>query len=390
LKDLTGAILYYDCQAPFTERLGIENVLCAAEHGATIINHAQLTGFLRDGNDNDVRGIEVLDCLSGEAYRVKARLVVNAAGHWVDCVRDLLHGGPASTVRRTKGIHLLTPKLSQKALVLFSPVDGRLFFVMPWLDYTLIGTTDTDYCGDLDAVCADEADVVYMLGGLRQVFPKLRKEDIFYTIAGLRSLVHIGGEKPSDITREHKVLDHKQRDGIEGLISVLGGKITAYRAVAKDAVDMVCRKLGMEVKCTTAEVPLPGAPAVSQKAVAKAAQESGLSVETVTHLADLYGSRLSQVLELVRGNKKGGQPICSHFPDILAQVEHGVKQEGALTVSDFLLRRSAVGLGPCQGLDAVDTVAKEMGHVLGWSKTEQQRQVEAYLAQAALCQHFRA
>ncbi len=388
LKGLTGAILYYDCQAPFTERLGIENVLCAAEHGATIINHAQLTRFLRDGND--VCGIEVLDCLSGEAYRVKARLVVNAAGHWVDCVRDLLHGGPASTVRRTKGIHLLTPKLSQKALVLFSPVDGRLFFVMPWLDYTLIGTTDTDYCGDLDAVCADEADVVYMLGGLRQVFPKLRKEDIFYTIAGLRSLVHIGGEKPSDITREHKMLDHKQRDGIEGLISVLGGKITAYRAVAKDAVDMVCRKLGMEVKCITAEVPLPGAPAVSQKAVVEAAKESGLSVETVTHLADLYGSRLSQVLELVRGNKKGGQPICSHFPDILAQVEHGVKQEGALTVSDFLLRRSAVGLGPCQGLDAVDTVAKEMGHVLGWSKTEQQRQVEAYLAQAALGQCFRA
>ena len=152
---------------------------------------------------------------------------------------------------------------------------------------------------------------------------------------------------------------------------------------------MVCRKLGMEVKCTTAEVPLPGAPAVSQKAVAKEAKESGLSVETVTHLADLYGSRLSQVLELVRGNKKGGQPICSHFPDILAQVEHGVKQEGALTVSDFLLRRSAVGLGPCQGLDAVDTVAKEMGHVLGWSKTEQQRQVEAYRAQAALGQCFK-
>jgi glycerol-3-phosphate dehydrogenase len=388
LKGLTGAILYYDCQSPFTERLGIENVLSAAEHGATIINHAQLTGFLRDGND--VCGIEVLDCLSGEAYRVKARLVVNAAGHWVDCVRDLLHGGPASTVRRTKGIHLLTPKLSQKALVLFSPVDGRLFFVMPWLDYTLIGTTDTDYSGDLDAVCADEKDVAYLLQGARQVFPKLRSEDILYTTAGLRSLVHIGGEKPSDITREHKMLDHKQRDGIEGLISVLGGKITAYRAVAKDAVDMVCRKLGMEVKCITAEVPLPGAPAVSQKEVAKAVKESGLSVETVTHLADLYGSRLSQVLELVRGNKKGGQPPCPHCPDILAQVEHSVKEESALTVADFLLRRSAVGLGACQGLDAVDTVAKEMGRVLGWSKTEQQRQVEAYLAQAALGQRFRA
>ncbi|MGA7677146.1 MAG: glycerol-3-phosphate dehydrogenase/oxidase [Dehalococcoidia bacterium] len=388
LKDLTGAILYYDCQAPFTERLGIENVLSAAEHGATVINHAQLTGFLRDGND--VCGIEVLDCLSGEACRVKARLVVNAAGHWVDCVRDLLHGGPASIVRRTKGIHLLTPKLSQKALVLFSPVDRRLFFVMPWLDYTLIGTTDTDYSGDLDSVCAEERDVAYLLQGTRQVFPKLRSQDILYTTAGLRSLAYIGGEKPSDITREHKVLDHKQRDGIEGLISVLGGKITAYRAVAGDVVDMVCRKLGLKATCTTAEVPLPGAPAVPQGKVAKAAKESGLSVETVRHLADLYGSRFSQVLEFVRRDKRGGQSLCPHCPDILAQVEHSVKEEGALMVSDFLLRRSAVGLGACQGLDTAETVAKEMGRLLGWSKTEQQRQAEAYRAHVALCQHFRA
>jgi glycerol-3-phosphate dehydrogenase len=387
LKGLTGAILYYDCQAPFTERLGIENVLSAVERGATIINHAQLTGFLRDGND--VCGIEVLDCLSGEAYRVKSRLVVNAAGHWVDCVRDLLRGGPASIVRRTKGIHLLTQKLSQKALVLFSPVDARLFFVMPWLDYTLIGTTDTDYSGNLDAVCAEEKDVAYLLQGTRQVFPKLRSQDILYTTAGLRSLAYIGGEKPSDITREHKVLDHKQRDGIEGLVSVLGGKITAYRAVAGDVVDMVCRKLGSKATCTTAEVPLPGAPAVPQEKVAKAAKESGLSVETVRHLADLYGSRSSQVLRLVQHDKRGGQPLCPHCPDILAQVEHSVKQEGALTVSDFLLRRSAVGLGACQGLDAAEAVAKEMGRLLEWSKAEQQRQVEVYRAQVALCQHFR-
>ena len=385
---MKGAILYYDCQAPFTERLGIENVLCAAEHGATIINHAQLTGFLRDGND--VCGIEALDCLSGETYRIKARLVVNAAGHWVDCVRDLLRGGPASTVRRTKGIHLLTPKLTNKALVLFSPVDGRLFFVMPWLGYTLIGTTDTDYHGDLDAVCADEADATYMLKGLHQAFPRLCEGDIIYTTAGLRSLAHIGGERASNITREHKVLDHKQRDGIEGLISVLGGKITAYRAVAKDVVDMVCGKLGVEAECNTAEVPLPGAPAVTRDKVTKAAKESGLPVETVRYLADLYGSHFSQVLKLAKREKRGEQPICPHCPDILAQIEHSVKEESALTVSDFLLRRSALGLAPCQGLDGVEVVAKEMGRLLGWSKAEQQRQIEAYCAHAALCQNFKA
>jgi glycerol-3-phosphate dehydrogenase len=388
LKGLRGALLYYDCQAPYTERLGIENVLSAAENGATIINHAQLTGFIRDGND--VRGIEMLDCLSGETYKVKARLVVNAAGHWVDCVRDLLRSGPASTVRRTKGIHLLTPRLTQKALVLFSPVDGRLFFVMPWLDYTLIGTTDTDYSGDLDAVCAEEADVAYMLAGIREVFPKLREDDVIYTMAGLRSLAHIGGERASNITREHKVLDHKKRDGIEGLVSVLGGKITAYRAVAKDAVDTVCRKLGVKTACTTAEVPLPGAPAVPQVKMAHAARESSLPLNTVRHLAALYGSRFSQILDLVQHDKRGGQRLCPHCPDLLAQVQHSVKEESALTVADFLLRRSAVGLMSCQGLDAVETVAQEMGRLLKWSQAEQRRQVGAYRAQAALGQHFRS
>jgi glycerol-3-phosphate dehydrogenase len=387
VKGLRGALRYYDCQCPYTERLDVENVISAVENGAIVLNHAQLTNFLRNGSD--VCGVEVLDRLSGETYRVKARLVVNAAGHWVDCVRDLLHSGPASTVRRTKGIHLITPKLTQTALVLFSPVDGRLYFVMPWLNYTLIGTTDTDYSGDLDSVCAEESDVTYMLAGIHQVFPKLREEDIIYAIAGLRSLAHIGGERSSNISRDHKILDHKRRDGIDGLVSVLGGKITAYRAVARDAVDIVCRKLGINATCTTDAVPLPGAPAVSQKKVAQAARESKLPLNTVNYLAGLYGSRFSQVLDLVRQDKRSGQKLSAHNPDILAQVQHSVKEESALTVADFMLHRSAIGWMSTQGLDAVEPVAKEMGRLLKWSQAEQKRQTEDYYARAALCQHFR-
>jgi glycerol-3-phosphate dehydrogenase len=129
---------------------------------------------------------------------------------------------------------------------------------------------------------------------------------------------------------------------------------------------------------------------VTQDKVAKAAKESGLSVETVTHLAALYGSRFSQVLKLVENNKRGGQRLCSHTPDILAQVEHSIKEESAFTVADFLLRRTNAGLMSCQGLDAVETVAQEMGRLLKWSQAEQQRQVEAYRAWAALSQYFRA
>jgi glycerol-3-phosphate dehydrogenase len=129
---------------------------------------------------------------------------------------------------------------------------------------------------------------------------------------------------------------------------------------------------------------------VSQEKMASAARESSLPLNTVRHLAALYGSRFSQVLKLVESNKRGGQRLCPHSPDILAQVEHSVKEESAFTVADFLLRRSNAGLMSCQGLDAVETVAQEMGRLLKWSQAEQRRQVEDYRARAALGQHFRS
>lgn len=387
LKGLSGAYMYYDCQAPYTERLCIENILSASEHEATVINHALLTGFLRNGKD--VVGVKVQDTISRNVYEVKSRLVVNATGHWVDCVRDLLHSGPTSLVRRTKGVHLLTKKLSRKGLVLFSNIDNRLFFLMPWLDYTLIGATDTDYYGDLDNVTADESDVAYLLAGARQVFPDLGLGDIFYTTAGLRPLAHIGGEKPSQVTREHKIIDHKARDGVEGLVTVLGGKITAYRAVAQEAVDVSCRKLGIKAKSTTAEIPLPGAPVVSRQKIEGDAQENNLPVGVIEHLLELYGSRFFGVLKIVRENRHGAEPICPHTKDILAQVQYAIESESALTVSDFLLRRSLSGLAQCQGLDAVETVAKEMGRILGWSSEEQRLQIEAYGAQTRRGQSFK-
>ena len=175
-----------------------------------------------------------------------------------------------------------------------------------------------------------------------------------------------------------------------GFVSVLGGKITGYRAIAEEAVDLVCRKLGVRVRCTTAEASLPGAPAVPRERVEQAAQKSGLPRETVAHLATLYGSRFSGVLDLACQDVRGGQPICPHCRDILSQVRHSVEEESALTVSDFLLRRSVVGLGPCQGLDAVETVAQEMGRLLGWNAAEKRRQVDAYRASAALGQRFKA
>jgi glycerol-3-phosphate dehydrogenase len=387
-KGLSGSYLYHDCQASFVERLCLENVLSAAEHGAIALNHAKVIGFLRDGSR--VSGVVAQDQISGETYQIRGRIVVNAAGHWVDTVRDMLGKGARPMVRRTKGIHLLTPKFCRNAIVLFALSDARLFFVIPWQNYSLIGTTDTDYAGDLDAVNAEANDVTYLLKEVQSIFPNVGSDDIYYTMAGLRALAYSKSRRPEDVSRSHKLVDHERENGIGGFVSVLGGKITAYRAVAEQATDMVCHKLGVKAPCTTAEVPLPGAPVVSQQSLEQAASERGITPETVSHLASLYGSRFSRVLDLLNSNPKGAQRLCPHGQDILAQVQHAVEQEGALTIEDFLLRRSAVGLGPCLGLDALDLVAGEMGRLLGWSNTELQRQVDIYRSQAALGQRFRS
>lgn len=387
MEGLRGSFRYYDCQVPFAERLCLENALAAAENGATVLNHARVTGILKNGKT--VNGVQVEDVLSGQVYQVTARMVVNAAGHWMDSLCGMMYGQPRRLVRRTKGIHLLTRKVSNNALVLFAKTDGRLWFVIPWQDYSLIGTTDTDYSDDLDSIYANKADVDYLLTEARRLFPDLKVEDIFYTYAGLRSLADTSG-RPSNITRAHKLLDHEKTDGIKVSISVLGGKITGYRAIAEEVVDVVCRRLNIKAPCRTASVPLPGAPAVPKEQVERPAKDSGLSLETVAYLASLYGSRFTQVLELAQKDDRGKRPLCPHSLDILAQVWHAVNEESALTVSDFLLRRGACGLERCQGLDAVEVVAMEMGRLLGWDDKERQRQMVEYRNAASLGQRFRA
>ena len=381
-QGMSGAYFYYDCQVPYTERLCLENVLSATENGATAINHARVTGLLKSGDS--VSGVQVEDVISGEQYQVRARVVINASGHWMDDVQKMFGSSTRQMIRRTKGIHLVTRQVSSNAIVDFARSDGRLFFVIPWLGYSLIGTTDTDYTGDVDCVTADTDDVDYMLTAVQHAFPSLQRDDIYYTEAGLRALVLSGGRSASDTSRAHKIIDHERTDSLNSYISLLGGKITGHRGISEETVDLVCRKLGCNIPCKTAESLLPGASAVSHEEIQQATQKSGLDKSTVAHLAAVHGSRYSRIIDRATKDPAGKQPLCAHSPDIVAQVWHAVEEESALTVSDFLLRRGAAGFASCQGLDGVELIAQEMGRLLGWSTGEREKEVETYRSWAAL------
>jgi glycerol-3-phosphate dehydrogenase len=387
IPDLVGSYLFYDCQARYMERLCLENALSAAEKNACILNHTEATGFLLDGNA--IKGINLRDNITGREYIAPGRMVINATGPGADLIWNKVNLSHQVNLRRTKGIHLVTRKLTNQALFLFAKSDGRVFFVIPWNGYSLIGTTDIDYSGDLDRVSAVSIDVGYLVSETRNYFPQFTRDDIYYTMAGLRPLVATGEKKESNTSRAHKLIDHQHQDGVTGLISILGGKITAYRAIAEEAVDLVCNKLLVNIRCTTAQTPLPGYPAIGQEDLIKISREKDLPFETISYLAGIYGSRLASVLSYVSEDSRLSKPINNGSPDIYSQIKHAVIEEEAMTVSDFLLRRSALGLSSNQGQGAVESVAQEMALLLGWDNQEKQKQIQNYRDLVAISQKFR-
>jgi glycerol-3-phosphate dehydrogenase len=391
LQNLRGSDLYYDCQIWYAERLCLENIIAAVDNKAVVLNHAKVTGILKDGNT--VIGVKVQDMLTGKETEVKSRLVLNAAGHWMDVICAMMYGKPKQMVRRTKGVHLLTPRQSNDALVLYAKADGRLWFVIPWGKYSFIGTTDTDYKKDIEAVYAEKEDVDYIMREAQRVFPNLKYEDIYYTVAGLRSLPDSGNEKPGNVSRAHKTIDHEKIDEIKGMISVLGGKITGGRGIAEEVTNLICKKLDVKVKCSTARTLLPGAAGkskmITKEALLNSAKDSGLTLETVTYLASVYGIKYSKVIEAAESGSRGKQQLCPHSKDIVGQIWYAVNEECAITVSDFMLRRSGIGFIECQGIDAVEIVGKEMGRMLNWNPEELQKQINAYKNHVALTQKYK-
>lgn len=378
---LQGAATYYDAQITLPERLCLENVIEARETGAVCVNYAEVTGALV--TDGRVNGLRVRDALSGEDVEVSGRVVVNASGPWFDAVAGRLTPSVEARVRTTKGIHLACPRVTNDALVLFSPDDQRLFFAIPWLGYTWLGTTDTDFKDDPRSASATEADATYLMRSVREFLPTLRSEEVRFSNAGVRALVLEEGSE-SSVSRQHLVLD-EARSGRPGLVSVIGGKLTGYRAIAEEATDAVCRRLGVASKCQTEARALPGARPAATEPLA----EAKLGQATLGHLVSLYGSRAREVIRLAASDPSLAEPLAPGLLDIAAQVTFAIRSEQCLKVGDFLLRRTRLGFGPDQGRLALPRVAAVMAAELGWSGDQQDAECAAYLALIEDTQAFR-
>ena len=376
-EGLTGSALFYDNQIILPERLVIENILSARQNGAVLHNYVRAEKIMESGD-----GIVVTarDALSGKTYTVRSRVLVNAAGPWIDTIRRAGGIEEKNVIHPTKGIHIILPRLTEQALFVASR-DERMFFIIPFGSSSLVGTTDTRYDADLDDVHANMEDVNYLLNESRRILPgtTMTKQAIHYTYAGIRPLA-FKGRSESRISRKHRVL----REGRTGrIITIAGGKYTTYRNMAEDAVDAVCKVLKLQPKCITGTEPFPGGlPAAYEEFMNEAIPDLSLryhvSPATVSHLIQIYGSRTEKVLELTRGESALAETITPESKDVYAQVVFGVMEEEARTVSDIILRRMHLGITASRGLPHAATIAEIAGKVLGWSKEEISHRAEEF------------
>jgi glycerol-3-phosphate dehydrogenase len=392
-KGLQGAALYYDAQADDV-RLVLATIRSAAQAGALVANYADATSLLK--SDGHVHGATVRDALGGGTYTVRALVVVNATGPWVDSVRqrDDPHAQPL--LRLTKGAHVAVPRARlghTHAVTLTSPIDGRVMFVLPWGDLSYIGTTDTDEAVSPEDVRASGWDVVYLLRSVNALFPdaRLGPRDVISTWAALRPLLAPAhARSASDVSREHRVVE-----GSSGLVTIAGGKLTTYRRMARDTVDRVAKRLHqldgrpLPPRAATDRLPLPGGESADLDVLVESLRARGVRERQAQHLVRHYGSEAAAVLNLVDRDRSLGEPILAGRPEVWAEIVHAVEREMAARLTDVLIRRLHVFYeDPAHGSTASPAVAARLAELLGWDDSRREQEVADYTEEVKRARAF--
>ena len=348
---LRGAFLYYDGLTD-DARLVIEIIKTAAAHGAVVTNYVAATGFVE--RDNRITGVAIADSLSDERLAVAGRIVLNATGVWADEVMRLSDPTAAKTLRPSKGIHVVLPaaRLNNRGAVLIPSLgEQRFLFVIPWQNRTLIGTTDTDYAGDPEAPQATADEVRRIIESAAHSFPdaNLTTADVISSFAGLRPLAG-GAGATKELSRREVIIETKS-----GLISIIGGKLTTWRAMAERAVDLAVKRLAANASASTtslmrsrsAEMKLANSGRFTDQISSEAARladEFAVPQATAERLLQSYGGNCTGVLELTRRHDRLKQRLIADLPHIEAEAIYAARHEMAATAEDFLSRRTRISL----------------------------------------------
>jgi glycerol-3-phosphate dehydrogenase len=361
--NLVGAAVYPEYQTE-DSRLTLANARSAAAHGATVVTYAAVESLLLE--DGKAVGALVRDARSAkeEPFQVRARVVVNAAGTWVDAVRKMEEKRSAKKLQLTKGIHLIfsRDRLPVERTICWQGPDKRGLFAVPRGRFVYIGTTDTFYPEPEYWPQIEREDVDYLRDSSTAIFDvdPLTDADIIGLWSGVRPLLGEEGKRPSEISRRHELLM-----GSGGMITVAGGKLTSYRSMAQRVGDRCQEALGVSPSPAATDLePLPGGDFGEPFERLRGRVEAlGISSVEAERLAQLYGSEALTLFAETSGPA--------------AEAEFAVRQEGALTLEDYWVRRSArSNFDDDGGMDALESASEVMGNLLNWPEAEKHRQVE--------------
>jgi glycerol-3-phosphate dehydrogenase len=353
---LTGAVRYFDAQVD-DARLTMMIARTAAQHGATMLTRVKATGLLRDGPA--VTGARMRDLLSGNDITVRARRVISATGVWTEgtCALDPTLESPFQ-VRMSKGVHVLVPRGCLRLHTgLITRTEKSVLFIIPWNDHWIIGTTDTPWTADPAHPTATQADIDYLLDHVNaQLSTPLTAADIVGAYAGLRPLLAGRSTETTRLSREHAIAEPAQ-----GFFVVAGGKYTTYRVMAADVIDAATKSLGRAVAPSlTRHLPIHGAVGYTElwSSRQSLAARTGLSVSTVEHLLNRYGSAVTELLGLIDHDPTLAQPLPGAESYLAAEAVYAVTHEGAQTLDDILARRTRIAIEyPNNGTAATKHVA---------------------------------
>ena len=376
-EGLTSAAVYCDAQVEFAERLVLENVLDAQAKGAQVLTYAHVTRISTE--NGKASGVEF--SANGQSKTVRGSLVINAAGPWVD---ELLKttGDTNRLIGGTKGSHIVVGRLEGApplALYAEAQTDGRPFFIIPWNGNYLIGTTDIHFSGDPDRVRCTEEEIKYLLAETNHVLPTvdLRRSDILYSYSGVRPLPFTENQDERSITRRHFIREHPE---FSNVYSLVGGKLTTYRHLAEECVDLVINKLGKSsAKCTTADVLLPGASSLDSLGT-KLWSNGSVDPAITERLLCIYGSRTRDLMELCTRDAQLSQPLNASSQVLAGEVVFAFESEMAQTLVDCLFRRTMCGLNGDLGIEEDKAAANIGQQFLGWSDERAQREIQDYRA----------
>jgi len=385
---LQGGGLYYEYQTD-DGRLTIEVLKTAAKYGAISLSYVKAVGL--EYEEERAVGVQLMDMLTDEQLTVRAKVIVNAAGPWVDELRKKDNSLNDKRLHLTKGVHIVVPydRLPLQQAAYFDVPDGRMIFAIPRNEVTYIGTTDTTYTKSPKRPQADIDDVTYLLAGVNNLFPtvNLQVEDVVSTWAGVRPLIHQEGKSPSELSRKDEIFYSKS-----GLVSIAGGKLTGFRKMAERTVDVVMKELYKRhdrsiESCSTDDIiisgghfddpeNLPNYITALTDAANTANNNLQLTEKQVHHLVYKYGTNTPMILEFAAADERR-LPIEQKL--LLAEVRYGVACEMVHTLSDFAIRRTGRLYFERNELDdCYHLILDELERLLSMSKQEKLQQLNDF------------